>query len=174
VTDRSSKASGAGQTTVTMPSLPIAARNRGPGRPAAEAGFAGDVLGVRGLRCGDPPTPLAERDGGLHSWLRSSTSSSGVDPQQWQVLGDHRVHRHHLAGVGGLTDQLGTHLPLRALAEELGPMAVPTLRTALQEAGDRPIGQLRTSELQALVRKLTDNGLAPATVRVTFTVASQC
>jgi hypothetical protein len=90
------------------------------------------------------------------------------------VLGDHRVHRHHLAGVGGLTDQLGTHLPLRALAEELGPMAVPTLRTALQEAGDRPIGLLRTSELQALVRKLTDNGLAPATVRVTFTVASQC
>src|SRR5262245_1060610 len=34
--------------------------------------------------------------------------------------------------------------------------------------GDRPLAQLRTSELQALVRKLSDDGLAPATIETTY------
>jgi integrase len=33
---------------------------------------------------------------------------------------------------------------------------------------DRPLAQLRTSELQALVRRLSDSGLAPATVETTY------
>jgi integrase len=38
--------------------------------------------------------------------------------------------------------------------------------------GDRPLAQLRTSELQALVRKLSDSGLAPATIETTFRVVA--
>jgi integrase len=34
--------------------------------------------------------------------------------------------------------------------------------------GNRPLAAIRTSELQALVRKLTDDGLAPATVEATY------
>jgi integrase len=34
--------------------------------------------------------------------------------------------------------------------------------------GDRPLAQLRASELQALVRRLSDDGLAPATIETTF------
>jgi integrase len=37
--------------------------------------------------------------------------------------------------------------------------------------GDRPLAQLRTSELQALVRKLSDDGLAPTTIESTYRAA---
>jgi integrase len=94
----------------------------------------------------------------------------------------HLVSVSHAVLTGAYVDPSAGRITFKSYATEWAgrqvwrPSTVANNATALARAnaviGDRPIGQLRTSELQTLVRRLTDDGLAPATVRVNFGVVS--
>jgi hypothetical protein len=94
----------------------------------------------------------------------------------------HLTSVQHAMLTGAYVDPQAGKVTFRSYAAEWAarqvwrPSTTANNATALARAhaviGDRPIGQIRTSELQALVRHLSDSGLAPATVGVNFGVVS--
>jgi integrase len=94
-----------------------------------------------------------------------------LDAERWLTTVEHQKL------TGGYVDPGAGKVTFRSYAEQWAAQQVWRASTATHVAtelarayvviGDRPLAQLRTSELQALVRRLTDDGLAPTTVRGT-------
>jgi integrase len=95
-----------------------------------------------------------------------------ADAERWL----HQVEHEKLAGT--YVDPRPGRMPFRDYASEWQDRQVWRGSTAEHYhhafarvdpiIGDRPLSSIRTSELQALVRKLSDDGLAPATVEATY------
>lgn len=87
----------------------------------------------------------------------------------------HLTSVQHAVLVGSYVDPAAGKVTFQSYATEWAGRQVWRANTVAHYAGqlgrvyptigDRPLAQLRTSELQALVRKFTDSGLAPSTVR---------
>ena len=107
---------------------------------------------------------------------RSRVFKRKLDAERWLTSVEHNKL------TGGYVDPAAGKVTFRSYAEEWRARQVWRPSTAENTAaqlarvfpviGDRPLAQLRTSELQAMVRKLSDNGLAPATVQATYRTVS--
>jgi len=107
---------------------------------------------------------------------RSRVFDRKLDAQRWLAEVEHRKLS------GGYVDPSAGKITFRSYAVDWAARQVWRASTASATAvalaraypviGDRPIASLRTSDLQALVRKLTDDKKAPATVRATYRAVS--
>jgi integrase len=103
---------------------------------------------------------------------RSKVFRRKLDAERWLTSVEHNKL------TGGYVDPQAGKVTFRSFAADWASRQVwrpasaavynQSLGRVYPTIGDRPLAQLRTSELQALVRKLSDAGLAPATIETTY------